>query len=270
MYPIITYQASFSSASPEACAPRCPWPPSPPYWRPEPQEERARNCRPRPSSTHYFAWTALVAEPPRLLRTVMFCGFTGHENWPVYLPPPLLASVPISPPVEVTKTCNVALALVLVASTFKILSATLYSASVTATVSAGVAGDTVSVAVLVRPPNVAEIVTDVDAVTVLVVTVNVALLLPAGTVMLGGTVAAAVLLLESVTAAPPAGAAPLNVTVPTEDEPAITLVGFNVSAVSVTAVGGGVGWEMNSVLVTHWPPKQAERLAAVLLAGTVV
>src|SRR5262249_29303499 len=148
----------------------------------------------------------------------------------------------MSAAVEVTKPCNVAFALVLVAWTFKIRSATLYSARVTATVSAGVVGDTVSVAVLVRPPNVAEMVTDVDAVTVLVVTVNVALLLPAGTVTLGGTgtVAAAVLLLASVTAAPPAGAAPLNVTVPTEDEPAITLVGFNVSVVSVTAAGGGV------------------------------
>src|SRR5262245_21345092 len=121
----------------------------------------------------------------------------------------------MSAPVEVTKTCNVALALVLVASTFKILSATLYSARVTATVSAGVAGDTVSVAVLVRRPNVAEMVTDVAAVTVLVVIVTVALLLPAETVTLGGTVAAVVLLLESVTSAPPAGAAPLNVTVPT-------------------------------------------------------
>jgi hypothetical protein len=24
--------------------------------------------------------TFLEAEPPRLLRTVMFCGFVGHEN----------------------------------------------------------------------------------------------------------------------------------------------------------------------------------------------
>jgi hypothetical protein len=28
----------------------------------------------------YFELTALVADPPRLLRTVMFCGFVGHEN----------------------------------------------------------------------------------------------------------------------------------------------------------------------------------------------
>jgi len=30
--------------------------------------------------TRYFAVTALVAEPPRLLRTETFCGFVGHEN----------------------------------------------------------------------------------------------------------------------------------------------------------------------------------------------
>jgi hypothetical protein len=30
--------------------------------------------------TVYFELTALIADPPRLLRTVMFCGFVGHEN----------------------------------------------------------------------------------------------------------------------------------------------------------------------------------------------
>src|SRR5947207_15542795 len=70
-------------------------------------------------------------------------------------------------------------------------------------------------------------VTAVDAVTTLVLTVKVALVAPAGTVTLEGTVAAAVLLLESATCAPPAGAASLNVTVPVEDcVPATTLVGL--------------------------------------------
>jgi hypothetical protein len=32
----------------------------------------------------------------------MFCGFAGQLNWPLYLPPPLLESVPINPFVEVT------------------------------------------------------------------------------------------------------------------------------------------------------------------------
>src|SRR3989442_12673421 len=56
-------------------------------------------------------------------------------------------------------------------------------------------------------------VADVDAVTALVVTVNVALVAPAGTVTLAGTVAAE-LLLDSVTCAPPAGAGPARAPVP--------------------------------------------------------
>src|SRR6202045_4296910 len=70
----------------------------------------------------------------------------------------------------------------------------------------------------------------VEVATALVLTVNVALVAPAATVTLEGTVAAAVLLLESVTCAPPGGAGPLNVTVPVEDcVPPITLVGLSVN-----------------------------------------
>ena len=73
-------------------------------------------------------------------------------------------------------------------------------------------------------------VTELDAVTGLVLTVKVALVAPAGTVTLEGTVAAPVLLLESRTWAPPAGAGPLSVTVPVEDcTPPTTLVGLSVS-----------------------------------------
>jgi hypothetical protein len=39
----------------------------------------------------YFRVTVLVAEPPRVLRTVTLCGFVGHERSP--LPP---ERVPIS------------------------------------------------------------------------------------------------------------------------------------------------------------------------------
>jgi hypothetical protein len=73
-------------------------------------------------------------------------------------------------------------------------------------------------------------VTAVDAVTALLLTVKVALVAPAATVTLDGTLAAAVLVLESATCAPPAGAAPLNVTVPVEDcAPPIAVVGLSVS-----------------------------------------
>jgi len=80
----------------------------------------------------------------------------------------------------------------------------------------------------------------VDAATALVPTVNVALVAPAATVTLEGTLAAAVLPLESATCAPPDGAAPLNVTVPVEEFPPVTLVGFSVNEERVGG-GGGAG-----------------------------
>ncbi len=71
--------------------------------------------------------------------------------------------------------------------------------------------------------------TDAETVTVPVLTVNVALLAPAVTVTLEGTLAAP-LLLESITCAPPVSAGPLSVTVPVEDcAPPVTLAGFSVS-----------------------------------------
>jgi len=95
-------------------------------------------------------------------------------------------------------------------------------------------------------------VTAVDAVTALVLTVNVALVAPATTVTLEGTLAATVLLLESATCAP-AGAAPLNVTVPVEDcVPPITLVGFSVSEERVGAGGAAGVTASEAVLVA--PP----------------
>src|SRR5712691_576004 len=96
-------------------------------------------------------------------------------------------------------------------------------------------------------------VTAVNAATALVLTVNVALVAPATTVTLEGTVAAAVLLLESATCAPPAGAAPLNVTVPVEDcVPPITLVGLSVSEERVGAGGAAGVTASEAVLVA--PP----------------
>ena len=68
--------------------------------------------------------------------------------------------------------------------------------------------------------------TVVEAAAAPVLMVNIAVVAPAATVTLDGTLAAVVLLLESATIAPPAGAAPLNVTVPVEEFPPVTLVGF--------------------------------------------
>ena len=69
-------------------------------------------------------------------------------------------------------------------------------------------------------------VTEVTLATELVVTVNVTVVDPAATVTLAGTWAAAVLLLDRETVAPPVGAAPLSVTVPVDDVPPVTLAGF--------------------------------------------
>jgi hypothetical protein len=97
-------------------------------------------------------------------------------------------------------------------------------------------GVTVRVAVLVTPPLAADIVTVVEADTAVLVTVNVALVLPAVTVTVEGTVAADVLLLVSVTAVPPVGAGPLKVTVPWEVEPPVTLAGLSVRALTAGGV----------------------------------
>jgi len=83
-------------------------------------------------------------------------------------------------------------------------------------------------------------VTAVDAVTALVATVNVAVVAPAATVTLAGVLATVVLLLESVTAAPPDGAAAVKVTVPVDEFPPVTLVGFRLSEERVGR-GGATG-----------------------------
>jgi hypothetical protein len=95
-------------------------------------------------------------------------------------------------------------------------------------------------------------VAEVEAVTGAVLTVNVAVLAPAGMVTLAGTVAALVLLARA-TCAPPVGAGPLSVTVPVEDcSPPTTLVGFRLSEETLTA-GAGAGF---TVRVADWlaPP----------------
>ena len=75
-------------------------------------------------------------------------------------------------------------------------------------------------------------VTGVLLVTGLVVTVNVAVVVPDGTVTLAGTWATAVLPLDSATTAPPVGAAAANVTVPVDEVPPATEAGFTVTVLS--------------------------------------
>jgi hypothetical protein len=95
-------------------------------------------------------------------------------------------------------------------------------------------GVTVSCAVWVAP-YVPEIVTTVELDTKLVLTAKVPLVAPAATVMLAGTWAAALLLLERPITAPPDGAAPDRVTVPVELFPPTTEFGFKVTDASEEA-----------------------------------
>jgi len=88
-------------------------------------------------------------------------------------------------------------------------------------------GLTVKMALPLLVPEVPVMVTDVVVATAEVVIENVAVVCPAATVTLAGTAATGVLLLPSVTTNPPFGASPVNVTVPVEPAPPVTLVGFN-------------------------------------------
>ena len=88
---------------------------------------------------------------------------------------------------------------------------------------------------------------------------KVALVAPAATVTLAGTVAAAVLLLASVTTIPPAGAGALRVTVPVEDVPPVTLAGLRLRA---DRVGAAVGFTV-SMAVCVTPPYVARMLATI-------
>jgi hypothetical protein len=90
-------------------------------------------------------------------------------------------------------------------------------------------GVMIRVTVCIVSLALAEIVADVEVPTALVATAKVAVVAPAATVTLAGTVAAAVLLLERVTAVPPLGAAFVSVTIPVEEPPPVTVAGFSVT-----------------------------------------
>ena len=120
----------------------------------------------------------------------------------------------------------------------------------------GGGGVTLSVAVFVAPPFTPVIVTGVDAPTAVVVTLNVALVAPAATVTLAGAVTTAVLLLDSVTTAPPVGAALVNVAVPCDALPPTTLAGLSPIADSAAAAGAAFGWKRSAT--DHDPAVPAE------------
>jgi hypothetical protein len=118
----------------------------------------------------------------------------------------------------------------------------------------------------------AEIVAEVVMRTIEVLTVKVALVAPAGTITLEGTLAAP-LLLESATCAPPAGAGPLSVTVPVEDpKPPTTLVGFSVNE---DTVGSGTVTVRVAALLVALPAELVTTtvnfapLSPVVVAGVV-
>lgn len=70
-----------------------------------------------------------------------------------------------------------------------------------------------------------------------VVTVKTAVVAPPGIVTVAGTVAIAVLLLDSDTTAPPLGAAPVSVRVPVEEPPPETVPGFSATEAIDAAAG---------------------------------
>src|SRR5437773_1656776 len=107
---------------------------------------------------------------------------------------------------------------------------------------------TLRLAVRVVPLYEAEMVTEVETRTMEVFTVKVALVAPAGTVTLDGTVATDVSLLESATCAPPDGAGPLSVTLPVDEFPPVTLVGLRVREVRVGG-GGGAGFTVSEAVL---------------------
>jgi hypothetical protein len=111
-------------------------------------------------------------------------------------------------------------------------------------------------------------VADVATVASAVLTVKVALVAPAATVTLAGTVARAVLLLVSVTTAPPEGAALARVAVPCELLPPTTVDGLSVIAKSV-AGGGAVGSTVK-VADCVTPPPDTEMVTTVVVVTAVV
>jgi hypothetical protein len=120
----------------------------------------------------------------------------------------------------------------------------------------------VKVAVTFTEPWLAVIVAEVTAATPVVVIVKAAVVAPAGTVTVAGTVALPTFEARF-TVAPPVGAAAPRVTVPVEDEPPVTVVGDIVTLVRDGAV-------TVSEAVAETTPRFAESALAVIVAVSVV
>src|SRR5206468_9498292 len=121
---------------------------------------------------------------------------------------------------------------------------------------------TVTTAVFVTPRYAAEIVGFAVAPTAVVTMVNDFDVCPAGMVTLAGTDAAASELLNAI-CAPPAGAAPVSVTVPVADPPPATVAGATVTLDNAAGVT-----DSEAVLLT---PKTAEiTVEAAAATGCVV
>ena len=87
---------------------------------------------------------------------------------------------------------------------------------------------------VVEPVRLAEIVIlPFPGAAARVVTVKVPEVEPAAMVIVAGTVPTDVLLLERLTTNPPAGAAPVKVTVPVDEAGCVTVVGFRARSASV-------------------------------------
>jgi hypothetical protein len=170
----------------------------------------------------------------------------------------LLASETVAPPAGVLAV-NASVAEVLVVPVWTVEGLNVIDASAPPGCGGG-GGVTVMVAVRVTPLYVAEIKDVAVAETGLVDTkfTTTLLLTPSGTVIVAGTVATAVLLLEKETTAPPAGAFAVSVTVADDEDPPCTLAGLRLTVSSVALDAGGAGAVTVRVAVRVTPLRVAE------------
>ena len=128
----------------------------------------------------------------------------------------------------------------------------------------------VNVACFELPPRVAVMTALVAAGTDCVLTLKRALVLPAGTVTLDGTVAIEVLLLDRATTVPPEGALALSVTVPVELPPPVTLAGFKANDETVAVEAPGLTVKFADTLAPpDWAKIGAVQVVVVLVVLTV-